>query len=56
MKIFLEEQRFAQLWLHLVLIISFIIPLVMITNELLQTNGENNEAQVSLFVLIGTLY
>jgi len=54
MKIFLEEQKFAQLWLHLVLIISFMIPLIMITIELLQTNGENNDTQMNLFVLIGT--
>jgi hypothetical protein len=54
MKIFFEEQKFAQLWLHLVLIISFMIPLVMITIELLQTNGENNDTQMNLFVLIGT--
>ena len=53
MKIFLEEQRFAQLWLHILLIVSFMIPLVMITIELLQANGESEEAQVSLFVLIG---
>jgi hypothetical protein len=53
MKIFLEEQRFAQLWLHIVLIVSFMIPLIMITIELLQVNGKNNEAQVSLFVLVG---
>lgn len=53
MKIFLEEQRFAQLWLHVVLIVSFMIPLIMITIELLQANGKNNEAQVSLFVLVG---
>lgn len=53
MKIFLEEQRFARLWLHIVLIVSFMIPLIMITIELLQANGKNNEAQVSLFVLVG---
>jgi len=54
MKIFLEEQKFVQLWLHIVLIISFMIPLIMITIELLKANGNNNEAQMNLFILMGT--
>lgn len=53
MRIFQEEQKFTQLWLHILLIVSFILPFIFVTIELLQSN--DNDAKISFFVVIGSV-
>ncbi len=55
MRIFTEEQRFTQLWLHILLIVSFIGPLVLVVNEYIQKEDKDTEALVGLVVLIASM-
>lgn len=50
MKIFKEEQRFTQLWLIILLVISIIIPLVIILKDI--DKMEASEIIISLSVII----
>jgi hypothetical protein len=53
MKIFIEEQRFTQLWFHLLLAISFVVPFVLVTKEFIQSNDK--DAAIELYVVIGSI-
>ena len=52
MKVFKEEQGFTQGWLHLLLAVSFIVPLVLITNEVIEKGWSNTDARVGFIVVI----
>ena len=52
MKVFKEEQRFTQLWLQVLLAVSFIVPLVLITNELIEKGWQNTDARVGFIVVV----
>lgn len=45
MKIFKEEQRFTQLWLIVLLVVSAIVPVTLITNEYI-----NNEMSLEKYI------
>ncbi len=51
MKVFVEEQRFRQLWLFIILIISLGIPLVIIGLDVLNSDGTDSEALIGLIVV-----
>ena len=55
MKVFIEEQRFSQLWLHMLLIVSFIIPVVLVTREWIQSTNNDTEAKIGFFVVTGSI-
>jgi len=55
MKVFKEEQRFTQIWLHLVLIISFGIPMIFVINEWILTKGDDNDVSVKFYIIIGSI-
>jgi len=55
MRIFTEEQRFTQLWLHILLIMSFIIPLMLVVKEFVNSDNKDDGALVSLIVVIGSM-
>ena len=52
MKVFKEEQRFTQPWLHLLLAVSFIVPLVLITNEVIEKGWKDTDARVGFVVVV----
>lgn len=52
MKVFREEQGFTQLWLHALLAISFIVPLVLITNEVIDKGWKNTDARTGFIVVV----
>ncbi len=52
MKIFKEEQRFTQLWLHILLVVSFIVPIVLVVNEYVKREHKDTEASLGLIVVM----
>jgi len=52
MKVFVEEQRFRQLWLFMILIISLGIPLVIIALDVFKSDGTDSEALIGLIVVV----
>jgi hypothetical protein len=55
MKIFNEEQRFTQLWLHILLIVSFIVPLILIVKEFIDGDGKDQGTLVNLVIVISSM-
>ena len=55
MKIFTEEQRFTQLWLHILLLVSFIVPLILVVKEYMDRDEINQGALVNLMVVISSM-
>ncbi len=55
MRIFTEEQRFAQLWLYIVLIVSFIAPMMLTFKEFVNDDNKDDGALVTLIVVIGSM-
>ena len=55
MKVFLEEQKFTQLWLHILLIISFIVTTAITVNKYIESNTDNNDELVELIIVVGSL-
>tara|TARA_R110002073_G_scaffold40547_5_gene114999 strand:- start:105072 stop:105587 length:516 start_codon:yes stop_codon:yes gene_type:complete len=53
MKIFIEEQRFTQLWLHILLAISFVVSMVFVANDWYTADATDSEAKRGFFVLLG---
>ncbi len=52
MRIFKEEQRFTQLWLHILLVVSFIVPIVLVVNEYVKRENKDTEASLGLIVVM----
>ena len=55
MKIFIEEQRFTQLWLHILLIVSFTFSIVVVVKKYIESNSDNNDALVDLIIVFGLI-
>ena len=55
MKVFVEEQKFTQLWLHILLIISFIVTTAITVNKYIESNTDNNDELVELIIVVGSL-
>ncbi len=55
MKVFVEEQKFTQLWLHILLIISFIVTTAVVVKEYVESNTDNNDALVELIIVFGSM-
>lgn len=54
MKVFIEEQRFKQLWIYIILLISFLIPLILVINEISDKGWNEAESKIGFIVIIGT--
>jgi len=55
MRIFKEEQRFTQLWLHILLLVSFIGPVILVVNDFVKKKDKEGEALLGIIVLIGAM-
>ncbi len=55
MKSFSEEQRFTQQWLQIVLIVSFIVPLILVFKEFIDRDDKDQNALVNLIVVISSM-
>lgn len=55
MKVFVEEQKFTQLWLHILLIISFIVTTAITVNKYVASSTDNNDALVELSIVFGSM-
>jgi hypothetical protein len=55
MRIFEEEQKFIQLWLHILLIVSFISGVVLITREWILSTNDDTNVKIGFFVALGSM-
>lgn len=55
MKVFEEEQRFTQVWLHIILIVCFIVVFISIIKEFIEPEYGEKNAIVKLIVVIGSM-
>lgn len=55
MKIFKEEQKFTQLWVHILLALGFIPGIVIITRDWIQATDDNTDVKIGFFVVIGSI-
>jgi hypothetical protein len=55
MRIFEEEQKFIQLWLHILLILSFISGVVLITREWILSTNDDTNVKIGFFVALGSM-
>lgn len=55
MKVFKEEQKFTQLWMHILLIVSFSIPLIFVIRDWMRSDYEDDESKIALYVLLGSI-
>jgi len=55
MRIFEEEQKFTQLWLHILLIVSFIPVVVLVTREWILSTTDDTDVIIGFFVSIGSI-
>jgi len=55
MRIFEEEQKFTQLWLYILLIISFIVVIVVVAKEYVDSNSYNNDSLIGPIVVLGSM-
>jgi hypothetical protein len=55
MRIFEEEQKFMQIWLHILLIICFTVSIVVVAKEYVASNSYNNDSLIGLIVVIGSM-
>jgi hypothetical protein len=53
MRIFKEEQKFTQIWLHALLIVSFVPVLIMIARDWIQST--DHDSKVGLITVIGSI-
>ncbi len=55
MRSFSEEQRFTQLWLHILLVVSFIGPVILVVNDYLKKDDKGPTALLGLIIIIGAM-
>ena len=55
MKVFIEEQRFTQLWLHILLVISFVVSIVFVANDWYTSDTTDSDAKRGFFILLGSM-
>jgi len=55
MRIFKEEQKFTQLWLYILSIISFAVLIVVVAKAYVGSNGYNNDSLIGLIVVLGSM-
>lgn len=55
MRIFKEEQKFTQIWLHALLIVSFVPVLIVIARDWMQSADHDVDSNVGLITVIGSI-
>jgi len=55
MKVFKEEQRFTQIGLHIMLVISFIIPIILVLKKYITSDNEDNDTLIGFITVIGSV-
>ncbi len=51
MKVFIEEQRFSQSWMVLLIVISSIMPIVLVAKQLIDSKGQDDEAIRAMIIV-----
>ena len=52
MKVFIEEQRFKQIWLQVLLIITSVTTIAIITEEWIRSSDQNTSAHISSIITV----
>ena len=55
MRIFKEEQKFTQLWVHILLALGFIPGIVIITRAWIQATDDNTDVKIGFLVVVGSM-
>ncbi len=55
MKVFKEEQRFTQLWLHILLLMGFIVPIIIVVKEYIASRKNDDHALVELIIIVSSM-
>jgi len=55
MKVFIEEQRFTQMWLIILLIVTMGVPVFMILREFSESDGQDMDVKIGMLVVFGTV-
>lgn len=55
MKVFIEEQRFTQSWIIMLLVISSIFPIALVAKEIIESKGEDMNAIITMVIVLVTL-
>ena len=56
MKVFIEEQRFTQAWLHILLVVSFIVPLILTVIEVIEKGWDDPDSRIGFTVFIISIF
>ena len=56
MKVFVEEQKFTQLWFHVILLMSFIVPVILVIKDYINSSRDNESSITLIIVLVSVIF